>query len=90
MTNALMQSSIAAAATMFAADELLIDTTMKSRQGVRQTGPFAAARVGRYDLDVRGDLETNVISGLLVYAGNLQGSEIGAFVRGLRQLCDAD
>ena len=89
-TNALMQSSIAAAATMFAADELLIDTTMKSRQGVRQTGPFAAARVGRYDLDVRGDLETNVISGLLGYAVNLQGSEIGAFVRCLRQLCDAD
>ena len=79
-TNALMQSSIAAAATMFAADELLIDTTMKSRQGVRQTGPFAVARVGRYDLDVRGDLETNVISGLLGYAVNLQGSEIGAFV----------
>lgn len=79
-TNALMQSSIAAAATMFAADELLIDTTMKSRQVVRQTGPFAAARVGRYDLDVRGDLETNVISGLLGYAVNLQGSEIGAFV----------
>lgn len=79
-TNALMQSSIAATATMFAADELLIDTTMKSRQGVRQTGPFAAARVGRYDLDVRGDLETNVISGLLGYAVNLQGSEIGAFV----------
>lgn len=79
-TNALMQSSIAAAATMFAADELLIDTTMKSRQGVRQTGPFAAARVGRYDLDVRGDLETNVISGLLGFAVNLQGSEIGAFV----------
>lgn len=79
-TNALMQSSIAAAATMFAADELLIDTTMKSRQGVGQTGPFAAARVGRYDLDVRGDLETNVISGLLGYAVNLQGSEIGAFV----------
>lgn len=79
-TNALMQSSIAAAATMFAADELLIDTTMKSRQGVRQTGPFATARVGRYDLDVRGDLETNVISGLLGYAVNLQGSEIGAFV----------
>lgn len=79
-TNALMQSSIASAATMFAADELLIDTTMKSRQGVRQTGPFAAARVGRYDLDVRGDLETNVISGLLGYAVNLQGSEIGAFV----------
>ena len=79
-TNALMQSSIATAATMFAADELLIDTTMKSRQGVRQTGPFAAARVGRYDLDVRGDLETNVISGLLGYAVNLQGSEIGAFV----------
>ena len=87
-TNALMQSSIAAAATMFAADELLIDTTMKSRQGVRQTGPFAAARVGRYDLDVRGDLETNVISGLLGYAVNLQGSEIGLWC--LRQLRDAD
>ena len=89
-TYALMLSSSAAAATMFAADELLIDTSMKSRQGVRQTGPFAAARVGRYDLDVRGDLETNVISGLLGYAVNLQGSEIGAFVRCLRQLCDAD
>ena len=79
-TNALMQSSIASAATMYAADELLIDSTMKSRNGVRQTGPFAAARVGKYDLDVRGDLETNVISGLLGYAVNLQGSEIGAFV----------
>ena len=79
-TNALMQSSIAAAATMFAADELLIDTTMKSRQGVRQTGPFAAARVGRYDLDVRGDLETNVISGLLGYAFNVQDSEVGIFM----------
>ena len=79
-TNALMQSSIAAAATMFAADVLLIDTTMKSRQGVRQTGPFAAARVGRYDLDVRGDLETNVISGLLGYAFNVQDSEVGIFM----------
>ncbi|WP_444499989.1 autotransporter outer membrane beta-barrel domain-containing protein [Sutterella wadsworthensis] len=79
-TNALMQSSIASAATMYAADELLIDSTMKSRNGVRQTGSFAAARVGKYDLDVRGDLETNVISGLLGYAVNLQGSEIGAFV----------
>ncbi|WP_165653481.1 autotransporter outer membrane beta-barrel domain-containing protein [Sutterella wadsworthensis] len=79
-TNALMQSSIASAATMYAADELLIDSTMKSRNGVRQTGPFAAVRVGKYDLDVRGDLETNVISGLLGYAVNLQGSEIGAFV----------
>ena len=79
-TNALMQSSIASAATMYAADELLIDSTMKSRNGVRQTGPFAAARVGKYDLDVRDDLETNVISGLLGYAVNLQGSEIGAFV----------
>ena len=52
-TNALMQSSIASA-TMYAADELLIDSTMKSRQGVRQTGLFAAARAGKYDLDVAG------------------------------------
>ena len=66
-TNALMQSSIASAATMYAADELLIDSTMKSRQGVRQTGPFAAARVGKYDLDVTGDADTTVISGLLGY-----------------------
>ena len=44
-TNALMLSSIASAAVMYAADELLIDSTMKSRQGVRQTGPFAAARI---------------------------------------------
>lgn len=46
-TNALMQSSIASAAAMYAADELLIDSTMKSRQGVRQTGPFAAGGTSR-------------------------------------------
>lgn len=79
-TNALMQSSIASAATMYAADELLIDSTMKSRQGVRQTGPFAAARVGKYDLDVTGDVDTTVISGLLGYAFNVQDSEVGVFM----------
>jgi len=79
-TNALMQSSIASAATMYAADELLIDSTMKSRQGVRQTGPFAAARVGKYDLDVTGDADTTVISGLLGYAFNVQDSEVGIFM----------
>ena len=66
-TNALMLSSIASAAVMYAADELLIDSTMKSRQGVRQTGPFAAARIGKYDLDVAGELDTTVITGLLGY-----------------------
>ena len=79
-TNALMQSSIASAATMYAADELLIDSTMKSRQGVRQTGPFAAARVGKYDFDVTGDADTTVISGLLGYAFNVQDSEVGIFM----------
>ena len=79
-TNALMQSSIASAATMYAADELLIDSTMKSRQGVRQTGLFAAARVGKYDLDVTGDADTTVISGLLGYAFNVQDSEVGIFM----------
>ena len=67
-TNALMLSSIASAAVMYAADELLIDSTMKSRQGVRQTGPFAAARIGKYDLDVAGELDTTVITGLLGYS----------------------
>ena len=70
-TNALMLSSIASAAVMYAADELLIDSTMKSRQGVRQTGPFAAARIGKYDLDVAGELDTTVITGLLGYAFNV-------------------
>ena len=79
-TNALMQSSIASAAAMYAADELLIDSTMKSRQGVRQTGPFAAARAGKYDLDVAGALDTTVTSGLLGYAFNLRDSEVGAFL----------
>ena len=79
-TNALMQSSIASAAAMYAADELLIDSTMKSRQGVRQTGPFAAARAGKYDLDVAGALDTSVTSGLLGYAFNLRDSEVGAFL----------
>ena len=79
-TNALMLSSIASAAVMYAADELLIDSTMKSRQGVRQTGPFAAARIGKYDLDVAGELDTTVITGLLGYAFNVQNSEVGVFM----------
>ena len=79
-TNALMLSSIASAAVMYAADELLIDSTMKSRQGVRQTGPFAAARIGKYDLDVAGELDTTVITGLLGYAFIVQNSEVGVFM----------
>ena len=79
-TNALMLSSIASAAVMYAADELLIDSTMKSRQGVRQNGPFAAARIGKYDLDVAGELDTTVITGLLGYAFNVQNSEVGVFM----------
>ena len=65
---------------MFAADELLIDSTIKSRQGVRQTGPFAAAKVGKYDLDVSGSADSTVISGLLGYAFNVQDSEVGGFM----------
>ena len=79
-TDALMQSSLAAASTLFAADELLIDSTIKSRQGVRQTGPFAAAKVGKYDLDVSGSADSTVISGLLGYAFNVQDSEVGSFM----------
>lgn len=79
-TDALIQSSLTAASTLFAADELLIDSTIKSRQGVRQTGPFAAAKVGKYDLDVSGSADSTVISGLLGYAFNVQGSEVGGFM----------
>ncbi|WP_444467383.1 autotransporter outer membrane beta-barrel domain-containing protein [Sutterella wadsworthensis] len=79
-TDSLMQSSLAAASTLFAADELLIDSTIKSRQGVRQTGPFAAAKVGKYDLDVSGSADSTVISGLLGYAFNVQDSEVGGFM----------
>ena len=79
-TDALMQSSLAAASTLFAADELLIDSTIKSRQGVRQTGPFAATKVGKYDLDVSGSADSTVISGLLGYAFNVQSSEVGGFM----------
>ena len=79
-TDALIQSSLTAASTLFAADELLIDSTIKSRQGVRQTGPFAAAKVGKYDLDVSGSADSTVISGLLGYAFNVQDSEGGGFM----------
>lgn len=79
-TDALIQSSLTTASTLFAADELLIDSTIKSRQGVRQTGPFAAAKVGKYDLDVPGSADSTVISGLLGYAFNVQDSEVGGFM----------
>ena len=79
-TDSFLQSSIAAASTLFAADELLIDSALKSRQGVRETGPFAAARAGKYDLDVPGTVDSTVVSGLLGYAFRVRDSEMGVFV----------
>ena len=88
-TNVLMLSSLSSAAALFAADELLIDSTLKSRKGTRQPGPFAAARVGGYELDVRGDLDETIVSGLLGYAFKLQQSEVGAFLEMGRGTYDA-
>lgn len=88
-TNVLMLSSLSSATALFAADELLIDSTLKSRKGTRQPGPFAAARVGGYELDVRGDLDETIVSGLLGYAFKLQQSEVGAFLEMGRGTYDA-
>lgn len=79
-TDILMQSSISSLATLFAADDLLIDTALKSRNNFRQDGAFAAMRAGTFNYDTGNNFETNVYSGLLGWAMHSADVEFGPFV----------
>ena len=78
-TDALMESSLSAYGTLFAADDLFVDTVLRSRNGGHD-GFFAAARTGKWDLDSRGDTDSTIVSGLMGYAARSGQTEFGGFV----------
>lgn len=79
-TDALMESSLSAYGTLFAADDLFVDTVLRSRNGTNREGLFATARAGRWSLDTRGDTDMNIVSGLVGYAASFDRMEAGAFI----------
>ena len=78
-TNTLVESSLSALATAFAADDLFVDTVLRSRDGKRD-GLFAAARAGMYSYDTNTRLETNIVSGLVGFSASVGESNVGAFL----------
>lgn len=78
-TNTLVESSLSALATAFAADDLFVDTVLRSRDGKRD-GLFAAARAGMYSYDTNTRLETNIVSGLVGFSASVGDSNVGAFL----------
>ena len=79
-TDVLMQASIASLASLFAADDLLVDTALKSRNNSRLDGPFAAMRAGTWSHDATSRFETDVYSGLLGWALHASDVEFGPFI----------
>lgn len=79
-TDVLMQASIASVASLFAADDLLVDTALKSRNNQRLSGPFVAARAGTYSHDASSRFDTDVYSGLLGFALHASDVEFGPFI----------
>ena len=79
-TDVLMQASIASLASLYASDDLLVDTALKSRAGKRLSGPFAAARAGTWSNDASSRFDTDIYSGLLGWAFSAADVEFGPFV----------
>ena len=78
-TDTLIESSLSALATAFAADDLFVDSVLRSRDGKRD-GLFAAARAGMYSYDTNTRLETNIVNGLVGFSASLGQSNVGAFL----------
>ena len=78
-TGALMESSLSAYGTFFAADDLLVDTVLRSRNGGHE-GAFAAARAGRWHIDTNTTQKTNIVSGLVGYAAKTDVGEFGTYL----------
>ena len=79
-TNALMESSLSTMTTHFAADDLFVDSVLRSRDGKRD-GLFTAARGGKWSYDTRTRIENNIVSGLLGYGAKLSNDlTMGAFI----------
>lgn len=79
-SNALMESSLSTMTTHFAADDLFVDSVLRSRDGKRD-GLFTAARGGKWSYDTRTRIENNIVSGLLGYGAKLSNDlTMGAFI----------
>ena len=79
-TDALMESSLSTMTTHFAADDLFVDSVLRSRDGKRD-GLFTAARGGKWSYDTRTRIENNIVSGLLGYGAKLSNDlTMGAFI----------
>ena len=78
-TGALMESSLSAYGTLFAADDRLVDTGLRSRNGGHE-GVFAAARAGRWHIDTNTTQKTNIVSGLVGYAAKTDVGEFGTYL----------
>lgn len=79
-TDTLMESSLSAYGTMFAADDLFVDAVLRSRNGAHREGLFAAARAGKWRLDTRGDTDMNITAGLVGCAASFSSMEAGGFI----------
>ena len=78
-TNTLVGSALSTLAATIAADDLFVDSVLRSRTGARQ-GLFAAARAGKYSYDTNTRLETNIVQGLLGFGASLGSTNVGGFI----------
>ena len=79
-TDALMESSLSVAASLFSADDLLVESALTSRNSARMDGPFAAARAGTWNYDTKTRLEADVYSALLGWNINMESLSFGPFI----------
>ena len=79
-TDAVVASSVSTYGALFAADDLFVDTVLRSREGKHQAGLFAAARAGRWHFDALGNPDMSIVSGLIGYAAMLNQTEMGGFL----------
>lgn len=78
--DAVMESSLSAFGTLFAADDLFVDTVLKSSTG-RPDGAFAAARGGRYTFDTRTRIDSNIFNAIFGYGLEVaDGTELDGFI----------
>ena len=71
-TDAMMESSVSAYGTLFAADDLFVDSVLRSHNGQHREGLFAVARDGKWNIDTRTDLDMDIVTGLVGYAKRME------------------
>lgn len=79
-TDALMQSSVAALTSLFAMDDLLIDTALKSSSTAPADTVFAAVRGGKWSFDAGAGLDADVYSAILGWTLKADSLTFGPFI----------